>query len=187
MRTQHLSRSRAGCLEADFLTNFEVAQFFNEPKLSNDSAFLTTNPTDNLAFEAQLERLDALPEICTGDNLITEQTPTATFEHLWHTFNDHYAFFEKRGVDWDAQYDELRPIVNDAMSDSDLFDVIEALLEPLDDGHVSLEIDGDDFVVATRSFWRTSHCKLNMTIYRISLMSLAAATLTFEQVTSMVN
>jgi len=137
--------TRAGCLEADFLSNFDVAQQFNEAELSNDSAMLTTNPTENLAYEVQFERLDALPASCSEDALITEQTPTATFEHLWHSFNDHYAFFEKRGVDWDAQYNDLRPLVNDAMSEEDLFDVIEELLTPLDDGHVNLGIDGDDF------------------------------------------
>jgi len=135
--------TRAGCLIADFLTNNEVAEVFNQPTLSNDAAQLTTLPSDNLAFEARFERLETLPELCSEENLITERTPTATFEHLWHTFNDYYAFFAERGVDWEAQYTALRPLVNDSLSDGDLYDIIEDLLTPLDDGHVLLAYNGE--------------------------------------------
>jgi len=138
--------TRAGCLISDFLTNREIAEIFNEPTLSNDSAQLTTLPSDDLAFESRFERLERLPELCLEETLITERTATVTFEHLWHTFNDYYAFFTERGIDWNAQYTALRPLVNDSLSDEDLYDIIEELLTPLDDGHVFLayndEIDG---------------------------------------------
>jgi hypothetical protein len=128
--TQH------GCIKADTLSNDEVAQIFVDPELSNNQAVLTVTDYDGLVFKTRLERLNALPVICSGDTLITDDSPTATFEHLWHLFNDYYAFFDERSVDWNAQYAEQRPKVNDMMTDEELYYVVEAMLEPLDDGHI---------------------------------------------------
>jgi C-terminal processing protease CtpA/Prc len=46
--------------------------------------------------------------------------------------------FNERGIDWDEQYSEFEPYVNDELSNDDLIEVLEALLEPLDDGHIQL-------------------------------------------------
>jgi len=136
--------TRVGCIEAERLSNYEVSQIFNESQLSNDSAVLTTLPTDGLAFEARFERLDALPARCV-DAVINDSTPTATFEHLWSTFNDYYAFFNERGVNWDSLYNDVRPMVSDDMSDADLLEAVAVLLEPLDDAHVQLFANGEEF------------------------------------------
>jgi len=139
--------TRNGCLLAETQDNAELAELFTAPKISADGTTLITNADNFSAFEVRLDRLATLPDACKADNLLFESTPTATFEHLWHTFNDHYAFFEKRGVDWQNQYALLRPEVSDNLTDAELFTVIEELLEPLDDGHIMLntvtEIDGD--------------------------------------------
>ena len=140
---EHYQYMRLGCLKADFLDNEEVSAVLNEPQLSNDQSILTVNPVDSPAFSVQLKRLDGLPNSCLPENLLTVSTPTATFEYVWHTFNDYYAFFNERGVDWNQQYAELKPYVNDELSNDELIEVLEALLEPLDDGHIQLNT-GDD-------------------------------------------
>jgi hypothetical protein len=72
-------------------------------------------------------------------------TPPATFEYVWHTFNDYYAFFNERGIDWDEQYSEFELYVNDELSNDDLIELLEALLEPLDDGHIQLNTADDSY------------------------------------------
>ena len=142
---EYFQYTRLGCLKADSLDNAEVSQNFNEPQLSDDQSMLTVNPVDSPAFSVQLKRLDALPTSCLPENLLTVTTPTATFEYVWHTFNDYYAFFNERGVDWDEQYAEIKPYVNDELSNDELIEVLEALLEPLDDGHIGLDTGDDSY------------------------------------------
>jgi hypothetical protein len=38
-----------------------------------------------------------------------DDTPIAIFENLWTTFNEEYAPFEERKIDWNAEYSEFRP------------------------------------------------------------------------------
>lgn len=64
--------------------------------------------------------------------------PEKNFEELWKTFHNRYPFFELRGVDWKRQYEIYRPKVTGETSDDELFGIFCQMLEPLDDGHVSL-------------------------------------------------
>ena len=70
--------------------------------------------------------------------------PEAIFENLWTTFNEEYAPFEERNIDWQAQYDQFRPLVNASTTDEELFSAISQMLGQLDDGHVSLTAPGRD-------------------------------------------
>ena len=65
--------------------------------------------------------------------------PEALFEELWGTFSERYAFFELRGVDWEAQGRKYRPLVNADTSDEQLFNLFCKMLKPLNDGHVNLK------------------------------------------------
>ena len=58
------------------------------------------------------------------------------FDHFWNIFNDYYAFFEARNIDW-AQYESLR----DQVTADNLYDTIEELALLLEDGHVSIYDD----------------------------------------------
>jgi carboxyl-terminal processing protease len=64
--------------------------------------------------------------------------PEQNFEELWKTFHNRYPFFELRGVDWNKQYEIYRPKVTTKTSDDELFNIFCQMLEPLNDGHVSL-------------------------------------------------
>ena len=77
--------------------------------------------------------------------------PVLNFEVLWQTFDQHYAFFAERGVDWDAVYAEHRPKITEDMPERDLARTLGDMLNRLQDAHVSLYADGDDRVwVQTR-------------------------------------
>lgn len=69
---------------------------------------------------------------------VNEADAVTTFDYLWEKVNQQYAFFDVKGVDWDAVYREYRPQVVNGMSDESLFDVCAAMLNTLQDGHTNL-------------------------------------------------
>lgn len=90
------------------------------------------------------------------DDLLFEKEPAndpvGNFESLWTTFDERYAVFEQRGVDWRALYDQYRPMVTPQTTDEELFEVITSMLSHLDDAHVSLMADGQAFWRGFREF-----------------------------------
>lgn len=70
--------------------------------------------------------------------------PESIFEDIWTTFNEEYAPFEERHVDWNAKYNTYRPMVNSATTDEELFSILAQMLSELDDGHVTLTAPGRD-------------------------------------------
>ncbi|TNE92432.1 MAG: hypothetical protein EP330_01900 [Deltaproteobacteria bacterium] len=67
-----------------------------------------------------------------------EPTPTESVDSLWTTMDERYGPFAQRGVDWDAIGDQAFAAVDDEMGDDALAAVMEAMLAPLDDGHLNL-------------------------------------------------
>lgn len=70
--------------------------------------------------------------------------PESVFENLWHTFNEEYAPFEERNVDWNQAWHTFRPKVNQNTTSDELFDIISQMLGLLDDGHVNLTAPGKE-------------------------------------------
>lgn len=68
------------------------------------------------------------------------KTPSLTygemFDSLWNDYNETYALFEVRNVDWDEQYQKCRPLISEDMNDKEYFEVLKKLLYPLKDSHV---------------------------------------------------
>ena len=75
------------------------------------------------------------------------------FDSLWNDYNETYALFEVRGVDWKEQYEKCRPLVSEDMTDKEFLNVLKKLLYPLDDAHVYVKApmgclnSGEDNVV----------------------------------------
>ena len=67
-----------------------------------------------------------------------ENNPEAIFEDFWTTYNNEYANFEERGVDWDAIYTQYRPQVNLNTTDDELFEIFKQMLWPTGDAHIKL-------------------------------------------------
>lgn len=65
------------------------------------------------------------------------------FELLWRTIDEKYSFFEFKKIDWDSVYHVYRPLINNGISDRELFDVLAEMLFELRDGHVNLYSDFD--------------------------------------------
>ena len=61
-----------------------------------------------------------------------------TFEYLWKLFDERYASFEEKGIDWGQVYDQYSSKVTDKISDEELFIVFTQMLQPLGDAHINL-------------------------------------------------
>lgn len=90
------------------------------------------------ATRVGFRRLKTLPPAHPEFNAPERFDPELNFEVLWHTFAEHYAFFELKGVDWEATYRAQRRRVGPDTSAEELFDVFVDMLRPLHDGHVEL-------------------------------------------------
>lgn len=66
--------------------------------------------------------------------------PEKNFETLWLTFEDHYAFFKLRNIDWKKTYDKYRPAINKNTTDEELFDTFSKMLAPFEDNHINVII-----------------------------------------------
>lgn len=85
------------------------------------------------------------------------------FDSLWNDYNETYALFEVRGVDWNEQYQNCRPLISEDMNDKDFLEVLKKLLYPLKDSHVYVKTpfgslnSGEDNVI-TDNFSLTEVC-----------------------------
>lgn len=84
-------------------------------------------------------RINELPTICSEDHKKNTQDPELNFEVLWNTFNDHYAYFELRKINWDSMYRVYRPRVTPNTTDVDLYKIMDEMISAMNDGHVGLE------------------------------------------------
>jgi len=64
--------------------------------------------------------------------------PENNFEIFWNDFDEHYALFDVRGMDWEEQYAKYRPQVTAQTTDQELWEIMTQMIAVLDDGHTFL-------------------------------------------------
>ncbi len=83
--------------------------------------------------------LAGMTHSCVDDShLDSIYDPIANFDQLWKTIDEHYYFFEEKGLDWNEVYSKHRPLVKDDTHYLNVFNICSARLEELKDGHVNL-------------------------------------------------
>lgn len=84
--------------------------------------------------------LVAILSLLTSCHSVEEHPDNAlgNFEALWTILDEHYCFFEEKGVDWDAVHDKYVRKIGTEMTSEELFDVCADMLDELRDGHVNL-------------------------------------------------
>ncbi len=116
--------------------NRERSQFYSRPDLTIHSYAY------NLIAD--------LPDACRYGITKKTRDPLANFEVFWAIFNENYAYFKERNVDWLGAYDEnlwrveqLGETKEDQLA---LFEIFSSMIMQLDrDGHAGIEyIDSDD-------------------------------------------
>jgi len=90
------------------------------------------------------------------------QDPETTFESLWQVVDERYAFFEFKGVDWDAVRTQYRSEINSETNTVELFYTCADMLNELRDGHVNLSAPFD--YSRYDGFYRNSPQNFNYTI-----------------------
>lgn len=97
----------------------------------------------------RFQRVTALPENCKTP-LEGEQNTLTQFDYFWHTFNDYYAFFTERGLDWQQIYQDYRPRIAAASNEEERIALYGEIIARFGDAHVALsdrqqfEIYGED-------------------------------------------
>lgn len=71
--------------------------------------------------------------------------PQPNFEILWQEFDQMYALFEVKNVDWRAVYNQYATQVQPGTTDNELFELFSKMLGELNDGHVWLLKPGPDY------------------------------------------
>jgi carboxyl-terminal processing protease len=97
---------------------------------------------DGIGYLHVFDRHDALPKPCLDK---PDSSPIGVFDSIVNIFAHRYAFFARRGVDWQALARRYRPRVRQDMPQSELFEVMAELLDHLGDEHVGLlgNVDGE--------------------------------------------
>jgi hypothetical protein len=91
--------------------------------------------SDGAASDMRIDRISALPAVCTPP---TTDTPANNFEVFTRTWADHYILFDQKHVDWPTLVEANRPKVSATTTPAELFDILEGMIKPLDDAHTSL-------------------------------------------------
>ncbi|WP_299243589.1 S41 family peptidase [uncultured Aquimarina sp.] len=87
-----------------------------------------------IASDIKFTRLENQNELCLSDQISQTEDPKVNFDHFWNIFNDYYAFFETRNVDW-SQYENL----GEQVTSENFYEIIGELVLLLNDGHVIID------------------------------------------------
>lgn len=113
----------------------------------------------------RFDRIAALPDTCTQVDP-ADATPRDVFDAVWTAMDEHYAFFDLHGVDWDARR-ALAPAPDAQMDDAAMAQMLLALTAGLDDGHVHFGTDAGGYSSpAQRPAWIPAGNSLNRDILR---------------------
>lgn len=80
--------------------------------------------------------------------------PQGNFEALWRIMDEHYCFFEQKGVDWNEVHDRYLRQIDAGMSETQEFEVLTNMLAELKDGHVNIY---SSFDVARNWSWQENY------------------------------
>lgn len=85
-------------------------------------------------------KLKEKPLLCA--ELIENQknNNTYNFETLWHTFNEQYAFFKERNINWDLIKSKYRSKFTDETETFEFYLLLEKMVLELNDAHSDFEI-----------------------------------------------
>lgn len=84
------------------------------------------------------ERINELPGFCKVDKQSNNNDPVLNFEALWNSFNEHYAYFDVRDIDWELKYNEYRDKISSKTTEIELYNIMDEMLSSIGDGHVTL-------------------------------------------------
>ena len=67
-----------------------------------------------------------------------DNNPEENFESMWSEFDQLYGLFRIKNMDWDSVYQVYRPQISARSSETELYNVLTAMMALLNDGHTGL-------------------------------------------------
>ena len=83
--------------------------------------------------------------LCSCHDIVVRDTPQNVFKVFWSTLDEHYVYFEEKGVDWDSMYVACAPRARQVRTDAELLALLHEMIVPLQDRHVII-VAGDTTV-----------------------------------------
>lgn len=68
-----------------------------------------------------------------------DKDPQLNFDVFWQYFDDNFAHFEVRNIDWKSVYEKYRPQINSQTTEQQLFEVLEEIVLEIGDRHVGVD------------------------------------------------
>jgi len=102
---------------------------------------------------------------------LSAQQAVSLFDQFSRLFEDNYAFFQLRGVDWEKQKTTYRSRIIASTSDDELFSIFCQMIKPLGDGHVSVSGNNKRCSAAENLPWESRSGEIQSFIYRKYLKS----------------
>ena len=73
------------------------------------------------------------------DQLEQDDSLRGNFEAFWQTLDEHYCFFEEKGVNWEGVHRKYAPLFKDSIKTQfELFNVLDEMVDTLRDGHINV-------------------------------------------------
>lgn len=119
------------------LTNRQRKRFATDPAFDREF--------DNIAIHSYYyDLIDQRPGACIDGITQKDDDPVANFNVFWNVFNEQYAFFDLRNINWQQHYDDNLSAVEKVTDDEELFDILADLIDVFgNDSHVSLFANDD--------------------------------------------
>lgn len=102
-------------------------------------------------------------------DIVVENTPQNVFEVFWTVMDEHYVYFEEKGVDWDSMYVACAPRARQVRTDAELLSLLHEMIVPLQDGHVS--ITAGDTAVRSKDLFYGKYYSLNVESLEYEIMN----------------
>src|SRR5690348_1917497 len=102
---------------------------------SSSGADRKTLHFEGAASDMRMDRISAVPSLCSPP---TSDTPQNNFDVFARTWSEHYISFGLRRVDWDKIVAENRRKLSATTSPAQLFDILKGMIEPLGDAHTRI-------------------------------------------------
>ncbi len=93
-----------------------------------------------------LTPLPRLPGLCNSISADSAADPGFNFDVFWHYFQENYAFFDLRHLDWGSVYREYRPQVTSSTNDMELASIFNRIIVGMNDSHATLAIPGQSIL-----------------------------------------
>jgi len=84
-------------------------------------------------------KLEELPNLCKTSNKL-DNNPKHNFQVFWDTFNEHYASFDIKNINWNEVYKQYEHKIDENTTDIELYTIFRQMIALLNDGHVKMEV-----------------------------------------------